>query len=96
MHSSATLLTGFLRPSVLRIISARDFSEQGTGPSMQTNGLRWFLIYTIIMVLIHHTTLFYLEVFRLADFFRTFLRVILSSFFTIIFILLLEFYRKRK
>jgi rod shape-determining protein MreD len=96
MHSSATVFAGFVRPAVLRITSTRDGYESGSGPSMYIYGLRWFLIYTTVMVLIHHTILFYLEVFRLTDFFRTFLRVILSSFFSIIFIVLLEFYRKGK
>lgn len=94
MHSSATVLAGFVRPAVLRIISVRDGYDSATGPSMLSYGLRWFMTYTIIMVLVHHTALFYLEVFRLTDFFRTLLRVLLSSFFSIIFILLLEHYRR--
>lgn len=96
MHSSATVLAGFVRPAVLSVISVRDASEQSSGPSMQTYGLRWFLTYTAIIVLVHHTALFYLEVFRFADFFRTLLRVLLSSFFSIVFILLIEYYRKGK
>ncbi len=94
MHSSATVLAGFVRPAVLRIISVRDGYDSATGPSMLSYGLRWFMTYTIIMVLVHHTALFYLEVFRLTDFFRTLLRVLLSSFFSVIFILLLEHYRR--
>ncbi|HEX2976847.1 MAG TPA: rod shape-determining protein MreD [Bacteroidales bacterium] len=96
MHSSATVLAGFVRPFVLRVISVRDDYEPGAGPSMHTYGLRWFLIYTSVIVIIHHTALFYLEVFRFTDFFRTLVRVILSSIFTIFFILLLEYYRKGK
>jgi hypothetical protein len=57
-------------------------------------GFRWFLFYTLTMVIIHHTALFYIEVFRFTDFFRTLLRVMLSSFFTIVFVLIIEFYRK--
>jgi rod shape-determining protein MreD len=96
MHSSATVLAGFVRPFVLRVISVRDDYEPGAGPSMHTYGLRWFLIYTSVIVIIHHTALFFLEVFRFTDFFRTLIRVILSSIFTIFFILLLEYYRKGK
>jgi rod shape-determining protein MreD len=96
MHSSASLMAGFVRPYVLRIVSPRDGYEPNSDPSMITYGLRWFLIYTSLIVLVHHTALFYLEVFRFADFFRTFLRVLLSSFFTIVFIVLIEFYRKGK
>jgi hypothetical protein len=94
MHASATLLAGFSRPLVLRIISPRDGYESGSDLSMAAYGFRWFFIYATIIVLIHHTTLFFLEVFRFTDFFRTILRILLSSIFTIGFILLLEYYRK--
>jgi rod shape-determining protein MreD len=96
MHTSATVLAGFVRPYVLRLISPRDGYEPGTDPSMMIYGFRWFLFYTLIIVFIHHFTLFYLEVFRFTDFFRTFLRVILSSLFSIAFILLLEYARRGK
>lgn len=94
MHASATLLAGFSRPYVLKIISPSDGYESGTDLSMAAYGFRWFLLYATIIVLIHHTALFFLEVFRFADFFRTILRILFSSFFTIGFILLLEYYRK--
>ncbi|MCX6327985.1 MAG: rod shape-determining protein MreD [Bacteroidia bacterium] len=96
MHTSATVLAGFVRPFILRIISPRDGYESGADPSMLIYGFKWFLIYTSIIVIIHHTALFYLEVFRFADFFRTLLRVLLSSLFSITFIVLLEYIRKGK
>ena len=94
MHSSATVLTAFVRPFILRVMSPRDGYEARSEPSMIAYGFRWFLIYTVLIVLVHHTALFYIEVFRFADFFRTMLRVLLSSLFTVTFILLIEFYRK--
>ncbi|HLN20476.1 MAG TPA: rod shape-determining protein MreD [Bacteroidales bacterium] len=94
MHASATVLAAFVRPVVLRGISVREGNEASVAPSMAVYGFRWFLIYTSVMVLVHHTALFYLEVFRLADFFRTLLRVIFSSFFSIVFILLIEYNRR--
>jgi rod shape-determining protein MreD len=96
MHTSATVLAGFVRPYVLRIVSPRDGYESGSDPSMMIYGFRWFLTYSLLIVLFHHTTLFYLEVFRLADFFRTMLRVLLSTLFSMTFILLIEFYRRGK
>jgi hypothetical protein len=96
MHTSATVLAGFIRPYVLRIISPRDGYEPGSDPSIMTYGLRWFLIYTLIIVLFHHIALFYLEVFRFTDFFRTLLRVLLSTLFSGTFILLLEYLRRGK
>lgn len=96
MHTSATVLAGFIRPYVLRIISPRDGYESGSDPSMVIYGFRWFLIYTLIIVLFHHTALFYLEVFRFTDFFRTLLRVLLSTLFSGTFIFLLEYIRRGK
>jgi rod shape-determining protein MreD len=96
MHTSATVLAGFVRPYALRNISPRDGYEPGADPSMFIYGLRWFLIYSSLIVLIHHTALFYLEVFRFADFFHTLLRVLMSSLFSVTFILLLEYIRKGK
>jgi len=61
---------------------------------MAAYGFRWFFIYAAVIVLIHHTALFFLEVFRFTDFFRTIFRILLSSIFTIGFILLIEYYRK--
>jgi rod shape-determining protein MreD len=96
MHTSATVLAGFVRPYILRIVSPKDGYESGSDPSMMIYGFRWFFLYALLMVLVHHTTLFYLEIFRFADFFRTILRVLLSTMFSMTFILLIEFYRRGK
>jgi rod shape-determining protein MreD len=96
MHTSATVLAGFVRPYILRIVSPKDGYESGSDPSMVIYGFRWFFFYALLMVLVHHTTLFYIEVFRFADFFRTMLRVLLSTMFSMTFILLIEFYRRGK
>jgi rod shape-determining protein MreD len=96
MHASATLIAGFSRPYELRLISPRDGYESGSNLSISAYGVRWFFIYTVIIVLIHHLALFYIEVFRFADFFRTLLRALLSSVFTVGFIFLIEYYRKRR
>jgi rod shape-determining protein MreD len=96
MHTFATVLAGFVRPYVLRLVSPRDGYESGPEPSMMVYGVRWFMIYALLIVLIHHFALFYIEVFRFADFFRTMLRVLLSTVFSMTFILLIEYYRKGK
>jgi len=98
LNSSATLLTAFLRPYVIRLITHVPEEEMGAQPSLKIFGFRWFFNYSSLLVMIHHFTLFYLEIFRFSEFFQTFLRVIASSFFTIIMIFLSEylFYRKER
>ena len=96
MHASATVLAAFARPHILGLISPRDGYETGSSLSMANYGIKWFLLYSASVVFLHHLVLFYLEVFRFDDFFRTLLRVILSSLFTLAFIFLLEYIRKGK
>jgi len=90
MHTSATTVAGFIRPYLLRLIAPREDYEQGVTPGIKSYGLRWFLIYVSVMVLFHHFILFYVEVFRFASFFSTFLRVILSSLFSTGFIMMIQ------
>jgi len=96
MHTAATVLAGFSRPFILRIISPRDGYEASSEPSLFVYGFRWFFFYTLLMVFIHHLMLFYVEVFRLTGFFNTFLRVLLSTLFSVTFIVLLDYLRRGK
>jgi hypothetical protein len=91
MHTSATVFMAFLRPYVLHSISPRDGYEFGTYPRIHYYGFTWFLKYALILVFFHHLFLFYIEVFRFVEFFDTLLRVILSTIFSVIFIVLSQF-----
>ena len=86
----------FMRPYVLRIISPHDGYETGTFPRVFYYGVTWFLNYAIILVVMHHLFLFYIEVFRFAEFFRTLLRVILSASFSILIIVISQYIIYRK
>jgi hypothetical protein len=61
-------------------------------PSLVINDIGWFIKYTLIIVLIHHFILFYLETFTFVHFFFTLFRVILSTIITSIFILLSQLF----
>jgi rod shape-determining protein MreD len=90
LHTSSLLIAAFVRPYVLRVISPREEYEKGALPGIRSYGFRWFLIYVTIMVFIHHFFMFNIETFRISLFFNSFLRIILSSVFSIIFILIIE------
>ncbi len=91
MHAAATVLMGFARPGVLRLIAPRDGYELETKLSPQVLGFNWFIAYTAMMVLIHHFAYFYIEVFRFSEFFMTFLKVLINSAITIGLILLSQY-----
>ncbi len=96
MHTSATLFMAFLRPFLLQIISPRDGYEAGSFPRIYYYGFTWFLKYSIALIFAHHFVLFYLEVFQFSYFFDTFLRVIMSTIFSVTLIILSQYVVFRK
>jgi hypothetical protein len=95
IHAAATVFIAYIRPSVIRMISVRD-EDPAEYPGLHQNKFSWFLIYTSVLVFIHHFLLFYLEVFTFKVFFTTFLRVLISSGFTIFIIILSQYIIFRK
>lgn len=96
MHAAASVFMAFLRPWILEMSAPRDGYETGTFPRLYYYGFQWFLRYTVILVLAHHFVLFYIEIFRFTEFFSTLLRVLLSSLFSIILIMLSQYFIFRK
>lgn len=92
MHSSAAVFMAFLRPYVLKLISPRDGYEKETLPQLKYYGAAWFIRYSAILIFSHHLFLFYIEVFSLSNFFATFVRVVLSSIFTILLVLISQYF----
>jgi rod shape-determining protein MreD len=92
VHSTATVLMAFSRPFVLSLFSPREGYQTGTYPRMAQFGMEWFVKYSVTLILIHHFTLFYLEVFTLNQFFSTFIRAFLSSLLTSFIIILSQFF----
>ncbi len=98
LHASACTLMAFARYYILKYMSPREGYDAILKPTVDDMGLQWFITFAGSLVLIHHFFFFYLEVFRFSEFFRTFLRSILSSIGTFLFIYLIQFlfFTKRK
>jgi rod shape-determining protein MreD len=96
VHSLATVLIAFVRPGVLNLIAPHDGYDLNTLPRVSQMGLIWFIKYAAIIIVIHHLVLFYAEVFSFSHFFYTLLKAILSSVFTLVFIILSQFFVFRK
>ena len=95
IHSSATVLLAFLRPKILALVSIKG------GEDLEAIGIKQlrinrFFTYSGILCLIHHFTLFYIEAFRVNEFFDTFLRALYSSFISILMILMIESLRSNQ
>lgn len=96
VHTAATVLIAFIRPYLLDMLAPRDGYDPDTFPRIYYYGFTWFLKYTLILVFIHHMSLFYLEVFHLQDFLSTLLRVVLSTILSASTIVLSQYFVFRK
>jgi len=79
LHATASVFIAFIRPGIINLLSPKEDFATGTYPGIKYFSLKWFFTYAVILVLIHHCILFYLEIFSFRDFFNTLLRVLVSS-----------------
>jgi len=89
MNASATTLIGFLRYPTLRLfVTKDDLGTKDIGETTLANGAFWK--YTILLVLIHHTTLLILEAFSFSNGFLLLLKIPVCTLLTLIFIFAFE------
>jgi rod shape-determining protein MreD len=91
MHAAASTLMAYSRPLAIRIVAVKKEFEPGMQPSIRDLGFRWFLSYSLILIFIHHLALFMIEVFRFTRFYDTLQRVILSTIFTLVLVIITQY-----
>lgn len=97
LHAAATVLLAFFRPAVLDLFFKNIEFSSGEEPGLSKIGVGGFLRYILVLVFIHHSALFFLEVFSFANFLILLYRITLSTLLTttIIMITVLLFSRKK-
>lgn len=88
IHALACLFMAFCRPAALRIFAGNIDPEDMDSPSYHNLGMIAIALYGFILILIHHTTLFLLELFRLNELLDTITRSLASSALTFLFVLI--------
>jgi hypothetical protein len=96
IQAAACTFVGFSRYYILKLLSPREGYDPGLIPTVDSMGSIWFLTYSALIIFIHHLVFFYLEIFRFDEFFRTLLRVILSTIGTFSFVYVVQFLFYRK
>lgn len=91
IHAAATTLIAFYRPLYLKAQSPREGYELTAVPHIKQFGITWFIPYALLLVVMHHSVLFFLETFRFTDFFHTLFKSILSSGLTMVIIVFIEY-----
>jgi rod shape-determining protein MreD len=98
LHAAATVLMAFARPGVINLFFGNVEFTGDDEPNLSLIGVLGFLRYTLVLVFIHHTLLFFLEIFSFAGFPDTVYRILLSTLVTtlVIMIIVLIFSRRSK
>jgi rod shape-determining protein MreD len=88
LHASACVFTSFIRPGIINLLSPKEAFEAGAYPGIKNFSLKWFLSYSVILVIIHHSIIFFLEMFSFRDVIHTLLSVTASSAATLLLIII--------
>lgn len=96
IHSSATIFMTFVRPMILNSLSPRDGYEAGTLPRIHFFGFQWFFKYSVALIFAHNLIYFIVEKFSFIDFHITFLKIIFTTIFTLVFVIISQYFIFRK
>ena len=90
IHAFASVLIAYLRMPFLTLFFYRA-QEDLKEITVNSLGISKFIVYSFILIIIHHIVLFQMEAFTFYGFFITAFKAIISSFFTLILFLIYQF-----
>jgi len=91
LHAAACVFVMYLRNYYLSAITPQGGYDSSATPSIATNGIQWFLIYTFPLVFVHHAVLFYIEAGGFDMFWFTLWKIITSAIFTTVVTVIVQF-----
>ena len=90
INAAAALLLAYLRPYVLLVLTPRDDYEKSDSVNVHVMGWRWFSVYTLFLVFIHHLALFFLELGSFREVGFTLVKVLVSTLFTYLVLVIIQ------
>jgi rod shape-determining protein MreD len=91
LHAFSCVLIMFLRNYWLTRLTPQGGYDVSATPGIAMGGLQLFLVYITPLVLIHHSVLFFTEVGGFQFFWFTLMKVLCSTLYTIIVILIVQY-----
>jgi hypothetical protein len=91
LHAFACVMLMYVRNYWLNQITPQGGYDSGSVPSMALSTVQWFVIYIAPMIFLHHALLFFIEAGGFGMFWFTLWKVITSTFFTTLVILIAQF-----
>lgn len=94
IHAAASVLMAYLRPFIIKILTPQRGYEERIVISLKAMGFQWFVSYIGILIVIHHSIVFFMEASSLSLFFPSLLKIIVSSIYTGFVIYIIQYFRK--
>ena len=91
LHAFACVFVMYVRNYYLQTITPQGGYDSSATPSIVTNGIQWFLVYTFPLVFLHHAVLFFTEAGGFDMFWFTLWKVITSTLFTTIVTVIVQY-----
>jgi hypothetical protein len=95
IHAAALVFLAFIRPFILNLLLPAEEYEEVESPNIWELGVGWYVLYTMICIVVHHLTLFLLEVMSFSQLFFVLGRVITSSSITLLLVLIYAYFFHR-
>lgn len=97
LHAAASLLIAFIRPFIIGLLLPKETTEWGNEePSRYTMGPMPYTTYIIMLTLLHHFYLVFLEWMQFGSFFYFLGKVIATSLVSLLLILIADLFLARK
>ena len=93
-NAASMTLIAFVRPAIIGVLAPQRGYDERQTLSLNSMGLSWFITYATTLIFIHHFVLFLLEASDWGLFFPVMLKVICSTIFTTIIVVIIQFFRR--
>ncbi len=93
-NAAAMTLIAFLRPTILTVLTPQRGYDDRQILTLNSMGLSWFITYAAALIFVHHFVLFLLEASDWGLFLPVMAKVICSTIFTTMIVVIIQFFRK--
>lgn len=90
LHTMSSVFMVYIRGYWLSRITPQGGYDRNSTPNLAANGLQWFVVYALPLVFLHHAVLFYVEAGGFIYFWFTLLKVLASTLFTVLVIVMAQ------
>lgn len=95
-HAMGMTVIAFVRPYLLASIGPSDSGSENIRPTVYSLGLSSYSVYALILLILHHFVVFFMEVFSFTYLGETLVKVIASCALSCILIILLQYILEKK